>query len=127
MDEYYEMLLEEQFLSRLKNTLVSTDQYLTHKLKENKYDVEANKKRPLVRQDIKYLSGVLAGMSKEILAHVQKRYHYEFKSIQIKEQVRSEEGDIQRTEVHEPEGGPILHVVGPDENSEPTQPKGSGS
>lgn len=119
MEQFYQLLAEEQFLSRFRNSLVSTEQFLTQKLKANKYDVEANQKRPKLRADIKYVNGVMSGLTKEILKHLEKKYDYEFQSVRLntKEQVQREEGDVQRADVPQQEGGGVLSIVRSTEDS----------
>lgn len=84
MNEYERLLIEEQFMTRLKNTFLSTIGYYDKALQANKYDVEANKKLPLAKRDYKKVSKICAILSAQIITQVEEKYNVKFESITIK-------------------------------------------
>lgn len=83
MENYEQLLIEEQFMSRLKQTLLATWKYYDEVLKVNKYDVEANKKQPIVKKDIQVIERILSNLSAKIILEVEKKHGITLHSITI--------------------------------------------
>jgi len=73
-EEYKTLLLEEQYVARLSQTLQMQFQNLRKLLAQDKYNVQANAHLPKVKEDMKQVMGLSAAMSKRIVEAIAEKY-----------------------------------------------------
>jgi len=83
--EFQQLLLEEQYIARLSQTMQMQYGQLRQTLKENKYNVKANADLPKVKEDMKAIVALSASMSKAIVDHLASKYQLELPYLRPKE------------------------------------------
>ena len=73
-EEYKTLLLEEQYVARLSQTLQMQFQGLRKLLAQDKYHVQANAQLPKVKADMKEIMGLSAAMSKRLVEAIAGKY-----------------------------------------------------
>jgi len=87
--EFQALLLEEQYIARLSQTMQMQYGQLRQIIKDDKYNVRANAELPKVKEDMKAIVALSASMSKAIVNHLASKYHLELPYLRPKEKEAS--------------------------------------
>lgn len=72
--EFQQLLLEEQYVARLSQTLQMQFNATQQILKSDKYNVQANTNLPKIKADMKEVMGLSASLSKTIVECLASKY-----------------------------------------------------
>lgn len=77
------MLLERQYIASMEAGLRAKLQMLNQAKKANKYDVNANREIPLVKEDLQRMNELSVSYNNIINCRLQESFQFEFKSIKV--------------------------------------------
>lgn len=134
-DEYFLLLLEEAHMTRMFNALQIDEQKCIHQLQDNRYSIKANKKLPMIREDLSNVAGVLQVQTNLINSQIEKTYAIKFKSFAPKDygEILSKNTKVQEQkdggagqEVRQPEGSESRTSSGADAEINPSGDESGG-
>jgi hypothetical protein len=86
--EFQALLLEEQYVARLSQTLQMQFQQTKAIIKQDKYNVQANAQLPKLKEDMKSIVALSASMSQAIVGHLEEKYNLELPFLKPKKETK---------------------------------------